>query len=204
MIRATIVGGILALVPLGFLAVALEKAWLIAHKVAGPIGGMLPAAEAGRPLLVTIAAAVLILTFCFLSGLAVRHRLLKARFAAVDSVLSDAIPGYVAVKSTISGLAETEAGDKVLTAVVVRFDDYQQIAYEVERDGDHATVFLPGSPSVWAGSAIIVETSRISPLGAPLVSINRAQRVLGRGSIGIAGRAIRDGVQNGGQPSERG
>ncbi|MDW4548114.1 DUF502 domain-containing protein [Defluviimonas sp. D31] len=196
MIKTTIVGGMLALVPLGFLVIVLEKAWLVANKVAGPIEAALPEAHAARPVLVSLAASVLILGFCFLSGLAVRHRIVKSRVAAVDAILTDTIPGYVAVKAKVSGLAESEEREGLLKAVVVRFDDHWQLAYEVERDGDHATVFLPGSPSVWSGTTIIVETERISPLDSPLAGINRAQRALGRGTLGIAGRAI----GNGGEP----
>jgi uncharacterized membrane protein len=202
MIRTTIVGGLLALVPLGFLVVVLEKAWLVAQKVAGPVSAILP--EAARPVLVSVAASFLILAFCFLSGLAVRHSIVKSRVAALDSILTDSIPGYIAVKSTISGFAESEESEGLLSAVLVRFDDYWQVAFEVERDGDHATVFLPGSPSVWSGTTIIVETHRISPLNAPLAGINRAQRVLGRGTLGIAGRAIHNGAPSGGEPAGRG
>ena len=70
-----------------------------------------------------------------------------------------------------------------LLAVHVRFDDYAAVAFEVERSGELVTVFLPGSPTAWAGTTVIVDAARVTPLQVAIHEVNRVLRVLGRGTL---------------------
>ena len=48
-------------------------------------------------------------------------------------------------------------------SVLVRFDDASQLGFLVERmENGHAAVFIPGSPSPWTGSVVILNEDRIT------------------------------------------
>ncbi len=70
-----------------------------------------------------------------------------------------------------------------MTPVLVRFDDYSQIAFEIERNETEAVIFLPGAPSTWSGSTVMVDLARVQKIDAPTHKTVKTMRVLGRGSL---------------------
>ena len=73
--------------------------------------------------------------------------------------------------------------EKTLKTVLAKFDDYSQIAFEVERLSDgRAIVFLPGAPDAWSGSTVVVDADRITPLDLKSLEVVRLAKNLGKGS----------------------
>jgi uncharacterized membrane protein len=67
--------------------------------------------------------------------------------------------------------------------VLARFDDYWQIALEVERiPGGTVVIYLPGAPDPWSGSVCYVTEDRIQPLELTFLPVLRTLRGLGKGS----------------------
>jgi uncharacterized membrane protein len=75
--------------------------------------------------------------------------------------------------------------EALLTPVLVTFDDHQMIAFEIERTETYAIVFLPGSPTGWSGSSVVVDLDRIKSLNVPTHQASALLRTMGRGAPGI-------------------
>ena len=103
----------------------------------------------------------------------------------LDGLLVDAIPGYAVAKGMIGSVAKEDDIASILTPVLVQFDDYRQIAFEIEHDDTENVVFLPGAPSTWSGSTVVVERHRARPLTIPTHQAVKRMRVLGRGSLAL-------------------
>jgi uncharacterized membrane protein len=106
--------------------------------------------------------------------------------ARIEELLIATLPGYTFAKTLVSGMVKAEDEVGSMTPVLVRLDDYKQIAFEVERTpGGNVVVFLPGAPNPWSGSVVYVSEDRVEPLDmAPQDAIKNI-RVLGRGSVKI-------------------
>lgn len=107
MIRTTLIGGIVFLIPLAFLGIGLEKAYLVARGVAQPIHRVLPHDTLAGTVAVGIASVLLIALVCYLAGLAARLAIIARQMRRVRSVLIDIVPGYAVARSTIGGSPAT-------------------------------------------------------------------------------------------------
>lgn len=179
--KTTILGGAIFLVPLAFLAVVLTKAYEVSMLLARPLDGLIPVESVGGIALANIIAIVLILAICFAAGLVAKSEAVSKRVGRLDSILIEIIPGYAVAKGIVGGVAKKDDAASVLRPVLVQFDDYEQIAFEVERMGDRCVIFLPGSPSAWSGASVIVDAARVTALDLPPHQVASLLRVMGRG-----------------------
>jgi uncharacterized membrane protein len=185
-IRTTIVGGLMFLLPLVVVALIIGKAFQISMLVAGPIGALIPIDRVGGVALANIFAVLVILVLCYLAGRAARFSSLKRKVAGIEELLVGAVPGYAFTKTIVSGVVKAEDEVGKMTPVLVRLDDYKQIAFEVERtSGGNVVVFLPGAPNPWSGSVVYVSEDRVEPLDMLPQDAIKNIRVLGRGSAKI-------------------
>ncbi len=209
--KTTILGGVLFLVPVVVLLLILGKAYELSMMVAGPVDQLIPVERLGGVALVNLLAILLLLVICYAAGLIATKSFIAPRIEALEGILIDIMPGYVAIKSTIGSVAQRDEEDAILQPVLVRFDDYEQIAFEVEGDETRAVVFLPGAPSAWAGTSVIVERARITPVTLPTYQSVKLMRTLGRGSLSVHGDAMTgrlpgaaaEGSQTGSTDTER-
>ena len=183
--KTTILGGLLFLVPLAFLAIVLGKAFQVSMLLVDPIDAVMPIETVAGIAFINVMAIVLIIVVCFLAGLAAQRGWMSSRVQKLDGLLIDAIPGYAVAKGMIGSVAKEEDIASVLTPVLVQFDDYRQIAFEIEHDDTESVVFLPGAPSTWSGSTGVVERHRVRPLNVPTHQAVKLMRVLGRGSLAL-------------------
>lgn len=181
--KTTILGGIIFLVPIAMIAILLTKAYHIGMAAAGPIDRMIPFDNIGGIALVNILAIALIVLLCFICGVLARIAFVATRINSLDGLLIDLMPGYAVAKGVIGSVANQEEISALLTPVLVRFDDYSQIAFEIERNETEAVIFLPGAPSTWSGSTVMVDLARIQKIDAPTHKTVKTMRVLGRGSL---------------------
>jgi uncharacterized membrane protein len=190
-IKATIVGGLVFLLPLVVIVLIIGKALKISMVVAEPLGALIPIDSVGGVALANILAVLVILVLCYLAGLVAQFASIRRKVAGLEELLIAAIPGYAFAKTMVSGVtkAEDEAGR--MMPVLVTLDDYKQIAFEVERTpGGNVVVYLPGAPNPWSGSVVYVTEDRVEPLDmAPQDAIKNI-RVLGRGSAKIASAGL--------------
>jgi uncharacterized membrane protein len=101
--------------------------------------------------------------------------------------LLNTFPGYAFIKGFAENLRQAEQLAGNFLPVVVRFDDYVQIAFETHRDSaGKVAVYLPGAPNPWSGTVVYVSQERVQPLAMTLTEALRNIRTLGKGSLDVA------------------
>ncbi|MFK7764301.1 MAG: hypothetical protein AB8B62_13650 [Roseobacter sp.] len=188
--KTTLLGGVLFLAPLAVVALLLGKAYSLGLAVAKPLDQMIPIQTLAGVALLNILAVCIILAVCFLAGFAARRAFFANRMQRIDGLLIDVFPGYAIFKGVVGGVASDEDLQTILPPVLVRFDDYEQIAFEVEKGAEKSVVFLPGSPSAWSGTSVIVENARVQPLNIQTHQAVKLMRVLGRGALAQKTQAL--------------
>lgn len=188
--KSIILRGALFLIPIIFLFMILTKAFEISTMLARPAGKIFPLDHVAGILLVDVLAVVLIVLACLLAGLIAKRGRLFGHMSRLDDFLIDILPGYAVTKGIIGGVADEKNAVSVLRPVLVRFDDYEQMAFEVERLEDRSVIFLPGSPSAWSGSSLIVDADRVTDLNLPPHQVVSLLRVMGRGSAKLSLNAV--------------
>jgi uncharacterized membrane protein len=180
-LKATLLGGLLFLLPLVVIVFVLDEAMQLAKTVAAPLAGFIPLDRVGGVAVATLLEAVIVVLVCFLAGLAARSFLMGRWAQKAEQRFLWLVPGYGVAKV----LAETIGGasGKALRPVLVSLDDNAQVGYEVERLADGRVVaFLPGAPSPWSGIVVVVTPERVEPLSTTVAAVSRSMRFLGRGT----------------------
>ena len=185
LIRTTLIGGILFLIPLVFVVVVVGKAFQILKVVATPLAKLIPVEDfAGFAVVELLTASILILG-CLLAGTLARSPWGRKVNEKLDAVLLQMIPGYAWVKGITGGIRDDDAED-LLKPVLVRFDDQTQLALEVDRATDGlVAVYVPGAPDPRSGAVSHVTGDRIQPVNVGFKTVVKVCKNLGRGSTGM-------------------
>jgi uncharacterized membrane protein len=187
-IKTTVLGGLLFLFPIVFIAAIIGKALEVTNKLSAPLAGLLSVDSIGGLAVVELLALVILVLICFLAGLAARTALAGKLAQSLETKVLGKIPAYTLLKSKAESVLRPEdiAG---MCPVLGRFDDSWQLAFEIERmAGGKVVVFLPGGPDPWSGSVCVMTEDRITPLDLTVKSAADIMKRLGKGSTG----ALRD------------
>ena len=183
LIKTTIIGGLIFLVPIIIVVAILGKAFELMILVAKPLSAWIPLDSIGGVALANILAVLAILLCCFIAGFIAKGTAAKRLLNSVESKLLVAIPGYSFVKGMTDSLKNSEEAAKSFVPVVAQFDDNAQIGFEIERtERGNVVVFLPGSPDPWSGSVVYVNADRVEQLDMTVPDAINNIRHLGRGS----------------------
>jgi uncharacterized membrane protein len=181
--KATVIGGVFILAPLVLLIYLISQAVLFVHRLMVPLLDYLPEKTVGSASLLLAAAIAAIVMICFVAGLIAHTTLARWLVQTIEAAILANIPGYTLIKSMGEGLVGMES-ETTRKAVLVHFDDHSQIGFlmDIAADGKHI-VYVPGVPSPWSGSLVIVSPERVEHLATPLREvIERLQRMgLGMG-----------------------
>lgn len=181
-LRTTLIGGVVFLVPLVVVALILGKAFNIMKLVAAPVERMLPFDAIGGVGLINIIALIVMLLCCLAAGMIASSAPAKALYVRLDALLLEVVPGYAWTKTVMAGFGGEREFEGFLP-VLVELDDMSQLAFEMERSADGlVVVFFPGAPDARSGSVAYVEPSRVKPVAAEFLAINRSLRKMGRGA----------------------
>lgn len=188
-IKTTVVGGFVFLIPAVIVVIALGKVigtLKVIAKTLSPIFGI--ESLVGGFILDLLALVVTVL-LCFVAGVVAKRANAKRMREKLDTTLLNSFPGYAIIKGFAENLRQTEQLAGGFLPVLVRFDDYAQIALETHRDSEgRVAVYLPGAPNPWSGTVVYVSPERIQPLAITLTEAIRNIRNLGKGSIEIAAK----------------
>lgn len=181
-LRATLVGGLLFLVPITVLVLLLDKAFALAHKVVGPLAAALPVESVLGLQTPKLLAIGLIVVGCFGAGLLARTARIKAWVEVLETSVLSLFPGYEFLKGTgESLLGVTSKGS--FAAVLVRLDDSQQLGFCVEvLDSGLVAVFIPDAPNPRSGAVHILTADRVQALNLPMTSVLKCLKRFGAGS----------------------
>jgi uncharacterized membrane protein len=182
LIRTTLIGGIIFLIPLVFVVVVVGKAIQIMKSVAVPLGNLIPFETVAGIAVVPILTTLFMVFSCLTAGMLARSPWGQKVYKKLDTVLLQIIPGYAWIKG-VTGDIRDEDAEEVLKPVLVRFDDQYQLAFEVDRATDGlVAVYMPGAPDPRSGTVSYVTSDRIQPVEAGFKAITKICKNLGRGS----------------------
>ena len=188
--KATLIGGAVFLIP-GFLAVfVLGKILGLLKSLALAIGPSLGIESTLGGVLLDVAAIVVMLLICFIGGVIARRATARRLRTKLDQMLLGSFPGYAFVKGLAENIHQSEENASSFLPVVVRFDEYSQMAFETGRmPGGAVAIFLPGAPNPWSGNVVFVSAERVHKLAIAVTEAIQIQRTLGKSAEGIAAAA---------------
>jgi uncharacterized membrane protein len=181
-VKTTLVGGVVFLVPLSAIGIVLFHAARVARRLARP----LIASSPSHPLLAVVVADVVVVAalilFCFLAGLAARVSFASRLIKRCETSFLWRIPGYAFLK----GLADTvdpHAERFSMRPVLVHFDDYAQLAFEVDALSDgRRVVYLPSAPNPRSGTVVVVSSHQVEETALTPWTAMATLRAVGHGA----------------------
>jgi uncharacterized membrane protein len=187
-LRVTVVGGLLFLVPFIILAIIVDRAMGLAHKIVAPLAAHLPVDSVIGIRMEKILAVTAILLFCFAAGCFARTNLAKRIIKWIETTLLCNVPGYQFFKMIGESLLGTESTVN-WQVVLVRMDDTQCLGFLVERlNGGAAAVFVPDAPNPHSGSLHFVTADHITSLSMTPAAAMKCLKRLGAGSGALLGQ----------------
>jgi uncharacterized membrane protein len=178
-VRTTLVGGLVFMVPLGVLVFLLTKAGGILRRLAHPLDALLPLDKLYGVLAADVVMIVVAILACFGAGLLARWSFASRFLKKAEAGVLWNVPGYGFVKALTDTLEKNGAS---MRPVMVRFDDYSQLAFEVEQLPDgRKIIYVPSAPNPRAGSVLVLDADRVQPVPLSFLAAVRSLRALGRG-----------------------
>ena len=180
LLKATLIGGLLFLVPLILMVVVLGKGLELARKIVWSDRKHAPIHSVAGVTVVTLASAALLLAVALGVGVFARTAAGRRVKDWLESTILGKVPAYSIVRGMIapSSLADGEA-----TPALAWVEDswVYALVMEIHEDG-HRTVFLPGAPNPLSGSLYFLTENRVRPLDMTLPAFFKVIRSIGVGS----------------------
>jgi len=181
-VKATIVGGLLFVIPLILMGLVLRRGLELVDKVVTPLAARFPDHRILGVGLTTILSAVVILLGSFVLGLAAQTAAGRRVREWLEWTILGKVPGYAMVKGILQGSTGLE-GEGAVPVVLARLEDAWQLAFLVEThaDGQNA-VYVPGAPSPASGSIYFLPADRVRATDIPMTKALAMIRHFGAGS----------------------
>jgi uncharacterized membrane protein len=162
-VKNTLVGGLLIVVPIYLAMLLLLKAMQSVMGLVRPFAQLLPPWIPADNIL----SLLLVLSLCFLIGLAVRAPMGRALRERLEQSLFERIPGYALFRSLTQRLAG-ESREHVWQPALAEIEDALVPAFIIEELEDgRFTVFVPSIPTPLAGAVYVLSQDRVHPLDVP-------------------------------------
>jgi uncharacterized membrane protein len=188
-LKTTVKGGLIFLIPIGFILLALGKAFELVSKVSRPVVDRLPIEGPAGLLIVDLLSVLILILLCFIAGLMANLAWVRSKITVLENMLLSNVPIYSFVDSMVRSFAAAEDNTANLMPVVAHFDDNAQLGFEVERtEAGNVVVYLPGAPNPWSGNTIYMTPDRVERIDIKTHEAIKVIRVLGRGSGKYAGK----------------
>ncbi|HEY7335797.1 MAG TPA: DUF502 domain-containing protein [Bryobacteraceae bacterium] len=162
-LASRLAAGALVLAPIYLAVLLLLK---IAKTLSGfmrPLVRMLPEWLPAERLLSVLA----VLLICFLIGLAIRTRIGLAAWGKIENSVFQKIPGYALFQGLTRSLAG-ETQNQAWKPALAEIEEALVPAFIIEELADgRFTVFVPSSPTPFAGAIYILAANRVHPLDVP-------------------------------------
>ncbi len=181
-VRATIVGGLLFVIPLILMGLVLRRGLDLVSKVVGPLAARFPDHRILGLGLTTILSAIVIVIASFVLGLVAQTAIGRRTREWLEWTILGKVPGYAMIKGVLQGSTGVE-GEEALAVVLARIEDAWQLAFLVERHADgQCAVYVPGAPSPASGSVYFLPADRVRPTEIPMAKALLMIRHFGGGS----------------------
>jgi len=182
LLKATMAGGLLFLLPVALIAIVLKQAMQLVEKIVRPISNYLPVEAVVGVWGETVLAAVVLILVSLVAGLVARTNAGRRIMRWFENSLLGGLPQYQLVKSMAEGLAHVESAEGVDPALV-SIEGGWQIGYLLEPlDNGWVTVFLPQAPTPMSGNVMYLPADRVRPLGITIGQAMALVKHIGVGS----------------------
>jgi uncharacterized membrane protein len=184
-LRATLVGGLLFLLPVVLIVIVLNHAMQLAVKVAKPISSLLPVEAVIGIRGETCLAVLLLILLSLGAGLVAQTKAGKRIMSWSENSFLGGLPQYQVMKSMAEGLAHVESAESVHPALV-SIEDGWQMGYLLEPlEKGWVAVFLPQAPTPMSGNVMYLPADRVRPLGITMVQAMAIVKHIGVGSAKV-------------------
>src|SRR5262249_13420958 len=181
-LKATIVGGLLFLLPLILVVVLLGHAIKLAGKAIRPVLEFLKldtVIGSGGEMALTVLALI---SISVAAGLVGRTRSGRNAMRWAETSVLGGLPQYQLVKSMAEGLAQVESAEAAQPALV-SIEGGWQIGYLLEPlENRWVAVFLPQAPTPMSGNVMYLPADRVRPLEISMVQAMAIVKHMGVGS----------------------
>jgi uncharacterized membrane protein len=182
LLKTTMAGGLLFLLPVALVAIVLKQAMQLVEKIVRPISNYLPVEAVVGVGGETLLAAVVLILVSLVAGLVARTNVGRRIMRWFENSLLGGLPQYQMVKSMAEGLAHVESAEGVDPALV-SIEGGWQIGYLLEPlDNGWVTVFLPQAPTPMSGNVMYLPADRVRPLGITIGQAMALVKHIGVGS----------------------
>jgi uncharacterized membrane protein len=182
LLKTTMAGGLLFLLPVALVAIVLKQAMQLVEKIVRPISNYLPVEAVVGVWGETLLAAVVLILVSLVAGLVARTNVGRRIMRWFENSLLGGLPQYQMVKSMAEGLAHVESAEGVDPALV-SIEGGWQIGYLLEPlDNGWVTVFLPQAPTPMSGNVMYLPADRVRPLGITIGQAMALVKHIGVGS----------------------
>jgi uncharacterized membrane protein len=183
LLKATMAGGLLFLLPVALIAIVLKQAMQLVGKIIRPISNYLPVEAVVGVWGETLLAAVVLILVSLVAGLVARTNVGRRIMRWFENSLLGGLPQYQLVKSMAEGLAHVESAEGVDPALV-SIEGGWQIGYLLEPlENGWVTVFLPQAPTPMSGNVMYLPADRVRQLG---ITIGQAMALVKHIGVGSA------------------
>jgi uncharacterized membrane protein len=177
-LKATLVGGILFLIPLALVGLVLVQVLGLTRKVTDPLVARFPQHEA----LGLATAIVVMVAVSVLCGLVAQTSAGKRISRWIEEKLLGGLPQYRMVKSMAEGLLTIEHADNV-EVVLAQIEEAWQLAFVFERlDNGWLAVLLPQAPTPMSGTVMFLPQERVRHVDLSTIQAMQLVKRLGVGS----------------------
>ena len=186
-IKATLIGGLLFLIPLALVVVVIGKVFAIVHKLVAPLADLLNLSAVLGIHASRVLAIVVLVLLCYVAGLLARTNAAKRLMSWLEASVLSLLPGYQFVANLTGDASLTRDHDAAKPeAVLASIEDAWQFALVVEKIGTtHVVVYVPGAPSVTSGSVYVMTVDRVKPVDISLPEMSKCLKGLGVGTSAV-------------------
>lgn len=192
MVKTTLLGGVLFLLPIVLIVFLLGKALVFAKDISDPVVDAAGVESVAGVATGTILAIAFLILVAFAAGLVAHTQFGKTVFSRLENSMLSLFPQWRMARGLLESF-ETEA-ESEMEVVLVPTDAGWCLGFVMEKpEGEWWTVFIPGSPQWTSGGVSFAHVDQVQPSGLTPAQAIMLMRRCGAGSAGI--RALLTSLQ---------
>jgi uncharacterized membrane protein len=181
-VKATIAGGLLFLLPLMLVVLLLSHALRFAAIAVRQISEFLTLDKVFGPAAEEILAVLMLVLISVAAGLIARTRFDRNVMRWTENSFLGGLPQYRLVKTVAEGFAQIENAEN-LKPILVSIEEGRQIGYLLESlQIGWVAVFVPQAPTPMSGNLMYLPEGRVRPLAISMVEAMSLVKHMGIGS----------------------
>lgn len=167
-LRTTLIGGFVALMPMGLIIILFR--WIIGmiEKYLGPVVNLIDTTSHIQQFLLYILAIITIMGIFFIIGLVIKTRVGTFLNGVEDKYLAK-VPGYKLAKETVNQFfGKNRSFFSAVVLVDIFGSETLMTGFVTDSNNEYVTVFVPTGPNPTSGNIYHVKPDRVIHTNAPV------------------------------------